>query len=64
MKKKLREKDILKLRFGLMDGKAKTMEEVGKMYKLTRERIRQIENKALRKLRNPVRRRILEECYS
>lgn len=59
-----REKDILKLRFGLMDGKAKTMEEVGKMYKLTRERIRQIENKALRKLRNPVRRRILEECYS
>ena len=58
-----REKDILKWRFGLMDGRPKTMEEVGQMYKLTRERIRQIENKALRKLRNPIRRKLLKECY-
>ena len=43
------------LRFGLEDGHPRTLEEVGKEFKVTRERIRQIEAKALRKLRNPVR---------
>ena len=50
-----REQKVLKLRFGLEDGRARTLEEVGKEFKVTRERIRQIEAKALRKLRNPVR---------
>ena len=44
---------VLKLRFGLDDGRARTLEEVGKEFKVTRERIRQIEAKALRKLRHP-----------
>jgi RNA polymerase primary sigma factor len=50
-----REKMVLKLRFGLSDGKARTLEEVGDLFHVTRERIRQIEAKALRKLRHPSR---------
>ena len=50
-----REQKVLCLRFGLEDGRARTLEEVGKEFDVTRERIRQIEAKALRKLRNPVR---------
>lgn len=50
-----REKRVLEERFGLKDGRAKTLEEVGKMFAVTRERIRQIEAKALRKLRHPSR---------
>ena len=49
-----RERDVLKLRFGLKDGRPRTLEEVGKEFNVTRERIRQIEAKALRKLRNPI----------
>lgn len=52
-----REKDILFLRFGLLDGQDRTLEQVGKIYNVTRERIRQIEAKALRKLRHPTRAR-------
>ena len=50
-----REAKVLKLRFGLEDGKARTLEEVGQRFEVTRERIRQIEAKALRKLRHPSR---------
>lgn len=50
-----RERQVIELRFGLLDGRARTLEEVGKEFNVTRERIRQIEAKALRKLRNPVR---------
>lgn len=50
-----REREVIILRFGLRDGHPRTLEEVGKEFKVTRERIRQIEAKALRKLRNPVR---------
>ena len=50
-----REQKVLRLRFGLDDGRPRTLEEVGKEFNVTRERIRQIEAKALRKLRNPVR---------
>ena len=50
-----REEKVLKLRFGIEDGRSRTLEEVGKEFNVTRERIRQIEAKALRKLRNPVR---------
>ena len=46
---------MIVLRFGLEDGHPRTLEEVGKEFKVTRERIRQIEAKALRKLRNPIR---------
>ena len=56
-----REKDVLKLRFGLEDGKARTLEEVGKNFHVTRERIRQIEAKALRKLRHPSRSKKLKD---
>ncbi len=56
-----REGHVLKLRFGLEDGVSKTLEEVGKMYAVTRERIRQIEAKALEKLRHPNRSYKLEE---
>ena len=56
-----REQKVLKLRFGLEDGRARTLEEVGKEFKVTRERIRQIEAKALRKLRDPSRRRKLKD---
>jgi RNA polymerase primary sigma factor len=55
-----RERKILELRYGLMDGYSRTLEEVGKQYNVTRERIRQIEAKALRKLRHPTRRNKLE----
>jgi len=54
-----RERKVLELRFGLVDGYVRTLEEVGKQYKVTRERIRQIEAKALRKLRHPTRARQL-----
>ena len=56
-----REQKVLKLRFGLEDGRARTLEEVGKEFKVTRERIRQIEAKALRKLRHPSRSRKLRD---
>ena len=56
-----REKEVLILRFGLLDGVQRTLEEVGRHFKLTRERIRQIEEKALRKLRHPTRLRQLQE---
>jgi RNA polymerase primary sigma factor len=55
-----RERKVLELRFGLGDGYARTLEEVGKQYKVTRERIRQIEAKALRKMRHPTRVRHLQ----
>jgi RNA polymerase primary sigma factor len=55
-----REKKVLQLRFGLKDGHARTLEEVGKEFSVTRERIRQIEGKALRKLRHPTRSRKLK----
>jgi RNA polymerase primary sigma factor len=55
-----REKKVLQLRFGLRDGRARTLEEVGKEFNVTRERIRQIEGKALRKLRHPSRSRKLK----
>ena len=56
-----REQKVLKLLFGLEDGRARTLEEVGKEFKVTRERIRQIEAKALRKLRHPSRSRKLKD---
>jgi len=56
-----REEKVLRLRFGLDDGRARTLEEVGKEFQVTRERIRQIEAKALRKLRHPSRSRKLKD---
>jgi len=56
-----REKKVLIMRFGLEDGKPKTLEEVGKEFKVTRERIRQIEAKAIRKLKHPTRARKLRD---
>ena len=56
-----REQKVLRLRFGLDDGRARTLEEVGKEFKVTRERIRQIEAKALRKLRHPSRSKKLKD---
>lgn len=56
-----RERKVLSLRFGLEDGRARTLEEVGKEFEVTRERIRQIEAKALRKLRHPSRSRKLKD---
>ena len=56
-----REARVLRLRFGLEDGRAHTLEEVGKVFDVTRERVRQIEAKALRKLRHPSRSRILKD---
>ena len=56
-----REEHVLKLRFGLEDGKQRTLEEVGKEFQVTRERIRQIEAKALRKLRHPTRSKKLRD---
>ena len=56
-----REEMVLKLRFGLEDGRNRTLEEVGKEFNVTRERIRQIEAKALRKLRHPSRSKKLRD---
>ena len=56
-----RERQVLELRFGLIDGKDHTLEEVGQYFNVTRERIRQIEAKALRKLRHPTRSRQLRD---
>ena len=56
-----REKQVLILRFGLADGRARTLEEVGRVFEVTRERIRQIEAKALRKLRHPSRSKKLKD---
>jgi RNA polymerase primary sigma factor len=56
-----REKRVLRLRFGLDDGRPRTLEEVGKVFNVTRERIRQIEAKALRKLRHPSRSKKLKD---
>ena len=56
-----REEQVIKLRFGLEDGRPRTLEEVGKQFKITRERIRQIEAKALRKLRHPSRSKRLKD---
>ena len=56
-----RERDVLRLRYGLDDGRMKTLEEIGQIFNVTRERIRQIEAKALRKLRHPNRNSILKE---
>jgi RNA polymerase primary sigma factor len=56
-----RERDVLEMRFGLRDGQAHTLEEVGQAFGVTRERIRQIEAKALRKLRHPIRSRKLRD---
>jgi len=57
----LRERDVLRLRYGLDDGRMKTLEEIGQIFNVTRERIRQIEAKALRKLRHPNRNSVLKE---
>jgi RNA polymerase primary sigma factor len=59
-----RERQVLEMRFGLLDGKDYTLEEVGKYFNVTRERIRQIEAKALRKLRHPTRSRQLRDYLS
>eukprot|EP00982_Pelagococcus_subviridis_P007598 30671-Pelagococcus_subviridis.AAC.3 len=56
-----RERDVLRLRYGMDDGRVKTLEEIGNVFSVTRERIRQIEAKALRKLRQPSRNGILRE---
>ena len=56
-----REEQVIKLRFGLEDGRPRTLEEVGKQFEITRERIRQIEAKALRKLRHPSRSKTLKD---
>ena len=59
-----REKKVLELRFGIVDGRTRTLEEVGKEFNVTRERIRQIEAKALRKLRHPSRSKKLRDFLS
>lgn len=58
-----RERNVLSLRFGLLDGYSRTLEEVGKQFDVTRERIRQIEAKALRKMRHPTRKRQLHGFF-
>lgn len=60
---KPKERDILILRFGLDDGKTRTLEEIGQQYGVTRERIRQIEEKAIRRLRHPSRAKKLKDFY-
>ena len=64
LKRTEREEKVIRLRFGLEDGKSRTLEEVGQMFGVTRERIRQIEAKALRKLRHPSRSRKLKDYMS
>ena len=59
-----REEEVIKLRFGLEDGRPRTLEEVGKKFEITRERIRQIEAKAIRKLRHPSRFKALKDYLS
>ena len=59
-----REREILKLRYGIGDGYTYTLEEVGRIFKVTRERVRQVEAKALRKLQHPVRQRRLASFLS
>ena len=59
-----RERDVLRLRYGLDDGRVKTLEEIGTVFSVTRERIRQIEAKALRKLKQPSRNSILQEYFA
>ena len=59
-----REKEVMMMRFGLEDDKPRTLEEIGTHFGVTRERIRQIETKALRKLRNPIRSKMLHECLA
>ena len=56
-----REEQVLRLRFGIEDGRPRTLEEVGRQFRITRERIRQIEAKALRKLRHPSRSKPLKD---
>ena len=56
-----REAKVLQMRYGLEDGQPKTLEEVGKAFQVTRERIRQIEAKALRKLKHPARSKLLKD---
>ena len=58
-----READVLKMRFGMYDGRTHTLEEVGQIFGVTRERIRQIENKAIRKLRHPSRAKRIKDFY-
>lgn len=59
-----REKEVMVMRFGLEDDQPKTLEEIGSHFGVTRERIRQIEAKALRKLRNPLRSKMLKDCLA
>ncbi len=59
-----READVLRMRFGMYDGRNHTLEEVGQIFGVTRERIRQIENKAIRKLRHPSRAKKIKDFYS
>ena len=59
-----KEADVLRMRFGINADKPMTLEEVGQHYGVTRERIRQVENKAIRKLRNPVRAKMLREAMT
>lgn len=56
-----RERDVVRMRYGLDDGRAKTLEEIGRVFEVTKERVRQIESKALRKLRHPYRSAVLRE---
>ena len=58
-----REKEVIQYRYGLVDEEPKTLEEIGRIYGVTKERIRQIEAKALRKLRNPLRAKMLKEAF-
>ena len=58
-----READVLRMRFGMYDGRTHTLEEVGQRFNVTRERIRQIENKAIRKLRHPSRAKKIKDFY-